>query len=183
VGTAPAARSDAPGEGPRGHAAELRDGRGLERRWRARLALPGGLWQRHRGRPRAVPENEPIALSQEIDFTPKPAGPGEGSVADFAVADWDQDGHPDLLVRQRLPDGKRGIYWYKNLGGPGLTKLAEAKLLVGDESLADVRGFCVCDWNGDGWPDLIVTRDELVPGNTPDERGHWRGSVLVYLRE
>ena len=38
-------------------------------------------------------ENGPIALSHEIDFTPK------GFVMDFAVADWDRDGKPDLLVR------------------------------------------------------------------------------------
>jgi hypothetical protein len=131
-------------------------------------------------------QGTPIALSQEIDFTPK------GLVTDFAVADWDRDGKPDLLVRQRVPgpSGKEGIYWFRNLGGAGLPKLAEGKLLLPQESLAGkdpsrahIQGFCVCDWNGDGWPDLIVTRDELVPGNTPDKRGHWRGSVWLYLRE
>ena len=44
-------------------------------------------------------ENEPIALSHEIDFAPK------GFVLDFAVADWDRDGKPDLLVRQVFPNG------------------------------------------------------------------------------
>jgi hypothetical protein len=123
-------------------------------------------------------ENEPIALSQEIDFTPR------GFVMDFAVADWDRDGKPDLLVRQVFldRDGKAGIYWYKNLGGPGLPQLAEGKLLVEIPSDTHVAGFCVCDWNGDGWPDLIVTRDELPPGS-PDGGGRWRGSVLVYLRQ
>ena len=75
--------------------------------------------------------NEPIALTQEIDFTPK------GSVLDFAVADWDRDGKPGLLVRQRLPDynGMEGIYWYKNIGTACQPKLAEGKLLLGEESL------------------------------------------------
>ena len=127
-------------------------------------------------------ENEPIALSHEIDFTPKPAAQGEGQVLDFAVADWDRDGKPDLLVRQSLPGGKGGIYWYKNLGGPGLTKLDAGKLLLGEQSLDGAQGFCVCDWNGDGWPDLIVTRSERVAGNREGGQ-RWRGTVWVHLRE
>lgn len=108
-------------------------------------------------------ENEPIGPAHEIDFTPK------GYVLDFAVANWDRDGKPGLLVRQKLPNpyGKEGIYWYKNVGGAGRPKLAEGKLLMGEAALGvqnssdastKVEGFCVCDWNGDGWPDLIVTR-------------------------
>jgi FG-GAP-like repeat len=122
-------------------------------------------------------ENEPIAFSKEIDFTPK------GLAADFAVADWDRDGKPDLLVRQRLPGGKGGIYWFKNLGGAGLAKLAEGKLLVGEDSLDGAQGFCVCDWNGDGWPDLIVTRSEQTRPPREDKPAEWRGTVWLYLRE
>ena len=123
-------------------------------------------------------ENGPIALSHEIDFAPK------GFVMDFAVADWDRDGKPDLLVRQEFLNGggKYGIYWYKNLGGDGLPKLAEGKLLVEISSDMYVKGFCVADWNGDGWPDLIVTRDVLSPAG-PDGKQAWRGTVWLYLRE
>ena len=122
-------------------------------------------------------ENEPIALSHEIDFAPK------GWVMDFAVADWDRDGKPDLLVRQRFPGGKGGIYWYKTLGGAGLPKLAEGKLLVKTTWDMYVRGFCVCDWNGDGWPDLIVTRAEQVGENREGKPVEWRETVWLYLRE
>jgi hypothetical protein len=123
-------------------------------------------------------ENEPITLSREIDFTPK------GFVTDFAVADWDRDGKPDLLVRQVFLDGngKYGIYWYKNLGGVGLPKLAEGKLLVEFSSDMHVTGFCVCDWNADGWPDLIAARDVLTPAG-PDGKQERRGTVWLYLRE
>jgi hypothetical protein len=41
---------------------------------------------------RPFKENEPIPLSHKIEFTPK------GHVWDSAVADWDRDGKPDLLV-------------------------------------------------------------------------------------
>ena len=75
-----------------------------------------------------------------------------------------------------------GIYWYKNLGGAGLPKLAEGKLLVEISSDMHVQGFCVCDWNGDGWPDLIVTRDELMRAYREDEPAEWRGTVWLYLR-
>jgi hypothetical protein len=109
-------------------------------------------------------EDGSIAISREIDFTPKE------SVESFAVADWDCDRKPDLLVRQQNPDsGKAGIYWYQNLGGRGLTKLAEGRLLLEIKRKdAWVGGFCVCDWSGDGWPGLIVTRS---------------GSVWFYPRE
>jgi hypothetical protein len=137
---------------------------------------------------RPFKESEPIALSHKIEFTP------QGHVWDFAVADWDRDGKPDLLVRQSLPDrhGKRGmgIYWYKNLGGTGLPKLAEGKLLVGEKELVGekssdfrVTGFCLCDWNGDEWPDLIVTRDEPTRTNPEGRPLAWRGTALLYLRE
>jgi hypothetical protein len=123
-------------------------------------------------------EDKPIALTHEIDFAPK------GFVMDFAVADWDRDGKPDLLVRQVFldGDGKNGIYWYKNLGGAGLPKLAEGKLLVEISHDMHVQGFCVGDWNGDGWPDLIVTRDVLSPA-APDGKQDRRGTVWLYLRE
>jgi hypothetical protein len=122
-------------------------------------------------------ENERIDLCREIDFTPK------GYVNDFAIADWDRDGRPDLLVRQWfLDEGKGGIYWYKNLGGAGLPRLAEGKLLVEITSDMQVQGFCVCDWNGDGWPDLMVTRDVFIPA-TPDGKQDRRGTVWLYLRE
>ena len=78
--------------------------------------------------------------------------------------------------------GKAGIYWYRNLGGPGLTKLAERKLLLEITRDMHVRGFCVCDWSGDGYPGLIVTRQDLAPGG-PDGKGEWRGSAWFYPRE
>ena len=44
-----------------------------------------------------------------------------------------------------------------------------------------VNGFCVGDWNGDRWPDLIVTRDVYSPP-TPDGKQNCRGTVWSFLR-
>jgi hypothetical protein len=124
-------------------------------------------------------ENEPITPSHEIGMDSRRLG----SVGDFATADWDRDGRPDLLVRHSVRGERHGVYWYKNLGGPGLPKLAEAQLVVALSADEAVKGFCAGDWNGDGWPDLIVSRYESMRSNgegKPVDRG---GTVWLYLRE
>ncbi len=122
-------------------------------------------------------DKEPIALSHEIDIDRERNGPAQ----DFAVADWDRDGKPDLLVRHGHWNQQQGIYWYKNLGGPGMTKLAEGKLLVEIPADVHVQGFCIGDWNGDGWPDLIATREVRLPET--DGLGRWQETVWLYRRE
>jgi len=118
-------------------------------------------------------EAKEIELEHEIVLNPR------GTVFALAVADWDCDGKPDLLVGQVLKDRTRGIFWYRNLGGRGEPRLSEGKLLVADPCHTDViRGFCVCDWNGDGRPDLLVTREERNKPPLP-----WRGTVWVYMRK
>jgi hypothetical protein len=120
---------------------------------------------------------DPIALAYEIPIQPK------GTVFAVAVADWDGDGKPDLLVAQTV-EGKGGIYWYKNLGGAAEPRLAKGRLLVADSSSDDIiRGFCVCDWNADGRPDLVVTRDVLSPANPKGKRVRWQGAVWLYLHD
>jgi hypothetical protein len=119
----------------------------------------------------------PLVLSHRISLTPP------GIVFALAVADWDGDGRPDLLVGQSV-DGSGGIWWYRNLGGAGVPKVAGGRLLLRDASPDDViRGFCVCDWNGDGRPQLIVTRDVACAVNPQGERVRWRGTVWLYHRQ
>ncbi len=124
-------------------------------------------------------DREAIALTYEIEIDTERKGPTQ----DFAVADWNRDGKPDLLVLQKQQYRAGGIYWYKNLGGPGMTKLAEGKLLLEIPADVHIHGFCVGDWNGDGWPDLIVTREESMRNDPAGSHVGWRTSAWLYLRE
>jgi hypothetical protein len=123
----------------------------------------------------------PALLSHRLDAG-SPIVQEDSHVLDFAVADWDRDGKADLLVRTHF--GERWeVACYRNLGGPGLTRLAEGKLLLRVQATGWGDGFCVCDWNADGRPDLMVTRCEWL--RRAGERGadEYRESVLVYLRQ
>lgn len=127
-----------------------------------------------------------LDLAHEIELSPRPTSETEG-IIDMTVADWDRDGKPDLLVRLLLDGGKSGIYWYRNLGGPGLKQLAPGKLLVGESVLEApkpgkriVYGFSAGDLDQDGKPDLILTQHDLIP---PNATGNWRGSTWFFRRE
>jgi len=142
------------------------------------------LWREHGAilvAPGPFNDAKPIVLARRLEISPKVV-PGEGSLADFAVADWDRDGKPDLLVRSEARGMGGTIRWHRNLGAPGLTKLAKGMVMVefpGDQS---IEGFCVCDWNADGRPDLVVTRFERLPTKNPLERQQYRESVWFYPR-
>lgn len=128
-------------------------------------------------------EKGPITLTQEFDLTPKSANAADCWVNGFAIADWDRDGKPDLLVYRGVRGGKKGIEWRRNLGGPGFTRLADGKLLVAITDDMNVMGFCAADWNGDRWLDLIVSRCDEPLLNDEGKHVTWRSRVWVYLRE
>jgi hypothetical protein len=146
--------------------------------------VPDLLWMESKGIRVAlgpITGDGPIALTHRIDAGSLLAQE-DSHVLDFAVADWDRDGTLDLLVRTHF--GERWeVACYRNLGRPGLTRLAEGKLLLRVQATGWGDGFCVCDWNADGRPDLMVTRCEWL--RRPGERGgdEYRESVLVYLRQ
>ena len=83
------------------------------------------------------------------------------------VADWDRTGRPGLVVGS----GDGSVLWYKNVGSKAEPKLADARTLVPappqvpydkPDQLPTKAGrgmrakVWVCDWNGDGLPDLLV---------------------------
>ncbi len=82
-----------------------------------------------------------------------------------AVADWDGDGKPDLIVG--ADDGS--VIWYRNVGSARVPKLEAARPLVGQSPVGwggDAKRSpgdwglrvkpCVFDWDGDGRPDLLL---------------------------
>jgi len=92
------------------------------------------------------------------------------------LADWDGDGLPDLILGLRGGERRRGVYWCRNVGTKREPKFGPSQLLVADHR-GEITGLCVADWNGDGRPDLIVSRMAYKENSTL-----WHQKVWVYLR-
>jgi hypothetical protein len=92
------------------------------------------------------------------------------------MADWDRDGKPGLIVGT----GGGSVLWYRNVGSRTEPKLAAPVTLVAESPTAkqfdsDLKEgqwgmrakVCVVDWNGDGWPDLLVGDFSMKFGPEP----------------
>jgi hypothetical protein len=113
----------------------------------------------------------------------------EGGDAGPCVADWDDDGKPDLV----LGSGSGKVTWYRNVGTREEPKLAASQPLIEKaggpftsvESVdnPDRCGMrtkpAVADWNGDGKLDLLVGDFSYYSDGGASRRHGW---VWVYLR-
>ncbi|MGW0969964.1 FG-GAP-like repeat-containing protein [Streptomyces sp. NPDC002516] len=115
----------------------------------------GSLWL-YPGNGARAPMNQNLRtsiLSGWNDFTP------------FGVADWDSDGHPDILARQDYAgngDPANGLYWYR---GNGTTVGVRKPIQSGWNGFTP---FGVADFNKDGNPDVIARQDYAGNGDSAD---------------
>ena len=106
-----------------------------------------------------------------------------GMTTNLCVADWDRDGLADLIVGGYVGE-KRGVYWLRNVGTRREPKLVEPKSLnIDDEALLFTTGVWVADWNADGRPDLIVSRQAWYRVGLGASYGVRQHKVWVYLRQ
>ncbi|MFD7896665.1 FG-GAP repeat domain-containing protein, partial [Streptomyces sp. NPDC059743] len=96
--------------------------------------------------------------------TPVKIGNGWGGYTSFGVADWDSDGHPDIVTRN---DGTNDLWLYPGDGRRGYSGQAPVKIGNGWGGLSS---FGVADWDSDGHPDIVTRNDGtndlwLYPGD------------------
>jgi hypothetical protein len=75
-----------------------------------------------------------------------------GSASAVAAADWDGDGHGDLIIGNI----EGAIFWVKNTGKGVFAKPEPLKAGGSAIALGNDSGPCLADWDGDGLLDLLV---------------------------
>ncbi|MBI1918135.1 MAG: VCBS repeat-containing protein [Planctomycetes bacterium] len=135
--------------------------------------IEGFVWLVPNEGTRAKPAyGKPVKL--EAGGSPIQVGHGDSHAI---AADWDGTGTPGLVVGC----GDGSVLWYKNVGSKAEPKLAAARMLVPAPTQADFNDktppketrpgmrakVWVCDFNGDGRPDLLVGDFAMTYGEAP----------------
>ncbi len=87
------------------------------------------------------------------------------------VYDMNNDGKKDLIVGT-LGGYRHGLYLYKNVGTDSEPVFETAEKLLSDENDFESKMFLrfdICDWNEDGYPDIVMGESE--------------GYITVYLNK
>jgi hypothetical protein len=88
--------------------------------------------------------------------TATPLGPTDGRYA-FAMADWNADGHPDLVVTQRSGTAS-GRTEVRVLDGASFLQRYLQEIVTPLGPTDACHDFSVADWNTDARPDLVVVQ-------------------------
>lgn len=98
------------------------------------------------------------------------------------ILDFDGDGLLDLFLQHDMFGGQPGVSRSVLLRNQGKMKFSdatrEAGLPNGDNELVGLGGACG-DFNGDGWPDLLLANSGLRADAPRNEQ--WRADVRLYL--
>jgi len=82
--------------------------------------------------------------------------PVSGSPEDLrlqpCITDWDGDGLLDLICLSSRSE----VVWYRNLDDTGEPRLAAPRCLLSLPEREIAVGLSTGDWDGDGWPDLVI---------------------------
>lgn len=118
--------------------------------------------------------------SVSMTTPPVVIGSGWDGFTPFGVADFDSDGHLDVIARQDRAwnNTLAGSLWmYPGAGGRGpLNQNARKPILSGWNGFTP---FGVTDWDSDGHPDIIVRQDYAGNGTTASGLWMYRGNGVT----
>ncbi|MBM9507861.1 FG-GAP repeat domain-containing protein [Actinacidiphila acididurans] len=131
-------------------------------RIRIRPRAEGGAARRRRLRLIGTLGTALLAVAVPM-FASGAAQAATGTYTSFGVADWDADGHQDIVTRN---NGTSDLWLYPGEGHRGYS--AQAPVKIGN-GWGGYTPFGVADWDGDGHKDIIVRNDTtadlwLYPG-------------------
>lgn len=122
--------------------------------------------------------NQTITARAPVEGSPDQLG------SQTCIVDWDRDGRLDLVawtfrkLERDIPNWGE-IVWYRNRTPAGAPQLGAPQSLLVIPDSEHIPGINAQDWDGDGWPDLILG---YVREKTAGDSYELTAGVRVYPR-